>query len=166
MTLSARVPGGVERNSIHESGHVVAARALGIEVSDVRISETGGLTNLPGLMADPVREVAVRAAGEVAEVLAFGSPHADAASSREDRAFAYQAAFEATRDAGDAIRLEHDSRAFVRELLSDRWVDVEHVALALLERGQLSGAQVADLVAVPGVPFRPGPPANLASVAP
>jgi hypothetical protein len=30
----------------------------------------------------------------------------------------------------------------------------------------LSGEQVAGLVAVPGVPFRPGPPANLVRVTP
>ena len=91
---------------------------------------------------------------------------------RRDLAMADRYAFEATRDLDAVDHLVQTSRDATRELLVDNWPAVEAAALALLERRRpsgvavLSGEQVAGLVAVPGVPFRPGPPANLVRVTP
>jgi len=144
--VNARVPSKLERYSIHEASHAVITLHFGIAIRDVAVARSGGLIRFSADLDDPETEVFIRLAGEVGECLAFGFLD-DEASSREDRAFAYQAAFQVTRDVDSAIRLEHDSRAFVRQLLADRWMDVEHVAIALLERGHLSGAEVAVLVA-------------------
>jgi hypothetical protein len=126
--------------AIHEAGHVVAAQALGLAVRQVRISAgPGSATTLTAPPADPLADVLWRCAGPAAEALAFGT--IDDNGARSDRVHADRAAFDLTPNLCALDALVARCRAEVTALLTDRWLNVEAIALALL---QSSGTLKAD----------------------
>ena len=146
----------LQRVALHEAGHAVTALALGAAVRDVLVSETGGLVRHRWPMADPKVEVLTLLAGEAAEFLGWGFLD-DPASSRQDRVWAEQAAYDAMDgDLESSSALLRSSRAALAEFLFDRdhWNAVEAVALALIRRGRLTGDELDEIVAVP---FGDGP---------
>jgi hypothetical protein len=139
----------IGHNAIHEAAHCAIARHCEIELVTVKVSTAGGLTRFAKEIEDPKVEVLVRLAGEAAEILAYGFSD-DPLASRNDRACADLAAFEAECGDLDASTiLLTESRSAVRDLLFDRWNDVEAVAIALLRSadGTLSGAEVDAAIA-------------------
>lgn len=48
---------------LHEMGHALVARRVGLEVIDVVLTPLGGMARLQGLMEDPAKEISVAAAG-------------------------------------------------------------------------------------------------------
>jgi hypothetical protein len=138
----------IERHALHEAGHAVACVLGGVAVAKVTLDATaqGSKVTFAAEILDPTVEVLVRLAGNAAEGLAFGSY--DPTASVDDRARAADAAWRATRDLYAADTLVCESRAAVRDLLSDHWPAVEAIALALLEgSGTLSGDEVNAAIA-------------------
>jgi len=127
----------LERNAVHEAGHVIAARAAGVRVVRVVADSDGGLTSFAGPLGLDLDEVRIRVAGAVAETLAFGGsePHSDG---RSDRVEAERAAFAVAGDLAGVDELLASVRSEVRGLLFDRWGDVGRVAKALIDRGALT----------------------------
>lgn len=134
----------VERIAIHEAGHAVVAIALGLEVYSVDITTRLVILRRHSTL-DPAKAVLWHLAGPAAESLAFGVIDEEGAT--VDRATARQEAFGVTLDLDSRDALVESSWTDIRKLLAARWLDVERVALALLEgRGRLTGDELRDLV--------------------
>jgi hypothetical protein len=134
----------IERVAIHEAGHAVAALALGLEVHAVHLA--GRVTLRRHSPSEPADLLLFYLSGVEAERLAFGSP--PPGGCKLDTYAARRAGFEMIGDLTATDALVESSQSQVRQLLSDRWLDVDRVALALLTgTGTLSGAELEALVA-------------------
>ena len=142
-------PPSIERTAVHEAGHVVMARAVGLTVWSVMIGTAGGgATTLSRLSRDlsPHDDILWRLAGPAAESLAFGA--FDAQGARSDRVHADLSAFDLTGDVDATDELVDACWPDVRDLLSDHWAAVEGVALSLLDgSGTIQGEQLRVLIA-------------------
>jgi hypothetical protein len=111
----------LERHSIHEAGHVVLARSLGVAVTEVSIDADGGVTRFARDLSRDLTEVKIRLAGRAAETLAFASGGGGRRTCRSDRVHAERAAYEITRDLSGVNQLLLATHEEVRGVLSDKW---------------------------------------------
>jgi hypothetical protein len=132
----------LERHSIHEAGHVVLARSLGVAVTEVSIDADGGVTRFARDLSRDLTEVKIRLAGRAAETLAFASGGGGRRTCRSDRVHAERAAYEITRDLSGVNQLLLATHEEVRGVLSDKWGDVETIARALIGRGSLDASDI------------------------
>lgn len=124
-------PSWTHRLAVHEAGHVVAALALGLEVTSVSIERgygAGGVTYVS--TSEGLDRVLLGLAGTVAEHLTFGPAGAHVAHSDREMQ-------------GSDVAIIGSARALARELLADRFEQVHRIALALLEGpGTLDAAEL------------------------
>jgi len=122
--------------AIHEAGHAVLARLLGVAVRLVDITQTNGSTDFEGELARFARYL-VLAAGEAAEIAVTGN--SDQHRCARDLAMLHDELLDeveigAVREAAVALaRLARD--------------DIERVARALTDRRSLTGTEVDDVLA-------------------
>lgn len=145
--------------ALHEAGHTVIARALGMAVAGVEVSrKRGGYGNTRSTFPDPpadetpdaalqrsARAMAVHLAGDVAGgrvQAAVGGYRGD----HVDRQRALDIAIHRVGEA-DAARFVEEADAWTRTLVATHRSAIEAVARELVKRRRLSGADVDRIMA-------------------
>jgi hypothetical protein len=150
--------------SVHEAGHCVAARALHIDVVDARIGDSPGVRVRHPRHSHPyaqatfnAKEGVVSLAGPVAEMCFTGKRDADACAADQRNAEKYAARFLRLRGglAADAAIEDGEARVAetldrwkfrAQELVTNGWDQIRTIAVALLERGSLTGPEIEALL--------------------
>jgi ATP-dependent Zn protease len=142
--------------AFHEAGHAVVAYRLGVEVEYVTIVPDhfarahvalGDLFWAHGRGSDRAnleRAIKIDLAGPLAEVRALGRRR----GGRTDYERASGLARYLAGAAGEREFLRHMERR-IRALIECYWSEIERVAAALLERDELRGAEVKDVIEAP-----------------
>lgn len=125
--------------SIHEAGHIVTARALGVPCNEAAIISDADGYSTSGAAA-PEQKLMVCLGGPLAEMRACGAV-TDSAVGGDLKMIATYA-----RRCGVNDRHIEALRHKVRTLLFQHWDKVEAVAAALAKHGTLSGADIDFLV--------------------
>lgn len=139
------IPTDRQSVAIHEAGHCVVARAMGLTVVKVELESDGGGSTytvpLPSL--SPVHKCAYVAGGRIAELLVFGALP-DAAAFDGDMESMERAA-RGVWPTWKRAQAMQDGDRLAREIVSRNLRAVGRVAGELLSHGTLTGADVNNL---------------------
>jgi hypothetical protein len=134
--------------AIHEAAHALAAMRFGGKVAFIELTQDGrrGAMELVEGMRPPVARIFMALAGKLAECRVTGDePEYSEHDYREAREAAAILGARTNTLPGRVIhRIEHDINAWLA--LPDIWGHLERIAAKLVERGRLTGEQIAVLV--------------------
>jgi hypothetical protein len=132
--------------SYHEASHAVVAAALGQKIRKVALDKAGGFCRVaqPSTMGNRKALLdfcTVACAGALAVSRLTG---VDRVSMGDHRAMECKLAEAGTLV--EAISILREARRLAEQIVSARWSDIATVARRLHQRGELDGAEVADLL--------------------